>query len=586
MSSRQSSVFKNAFHGMSGFLKRTARFDDLLAKSIPIERGDVGYLVGVSELQAADGAFRKELSLADTSACFRIGQSWAKVQDETVFRQTTLNDENYILFSVDDRFGKSIGFVGLRAFEPFQNELKIVDLVLKSEDARATFSSALRTLAIWAEENLGALKMAVSLEASLSAPQIDLVAGLLAQSGFQKKMSSGVEQAALWQFTHDADRAGSTDILTAGPLISNKEASYALDATRYGWGSEWNKYIKKFDQHFAGYIGTKYALETSSCTGALHIALKALGLGKGDEVIVPEITWVATASAIEYVGATPVFVEVEADSWCMDPKAFEAAITPRTKCVIPVHIYGHPANMEVIAPIARKHGLFIVEDAAPAIGAEINGRKVGTYGDFATFSFQGAKLLVTGEGGALVTSNEELYKRAYAIWDHGRTPGTFWINEIGLKYKMSNVQAAIGLAQIERVDEQIEAKRRIFSWYAEELQGVKGLELARESSWARSIYWMTSMVLDPTCGLTRDEFCARLKAKKIDTRPAFPAISGYPMWKSAGNPIAKRIGDWGINLPSGVCLKEHEVRYVARSIREVLEQQYSLRSSSDRNAQL
>ncbi|RYE73642.1 MAG: DegT/DnrJ/EryC1/StrS family aminotransferase, partial [Myxococcales bacterium] len=329
--------------------------------------------------------------------------------------------------------------------------------------------------------------------------------------------------------------------------------------------------ITRFEREFADYVGRKHAIATSSCTGSLHMSLLALGIGPGDEVIVPDITWVATANAVLYVGATPVFCDVDRETWCMDPVSFERCITPRTKAVMPVHLYGHPAAMHEIMPIARAYGLRVVEDAAPSIGAECNGQRTGTFGDLAGFSFQGAKLLVTGEGGMLVTDDDELYERAKTIADQGRDPSrTFWIQELGWKYKMSNVQAALGLGQIERADELIEMKRRIFRWYEEDLAGVPGVTLAREADYARSIYWMSSITVE---SVERDTLIAELKARNVDTRPVFPAISQYPHWphRQSPQPTAKWVGEQGINLPSGVLLRRDEVRYVANQIREVVE---------------
>ena len=211
-------------------------------------------------------------------------------------------------------------------------------------------------------------------------------------------------------------------ISTAGPSISAREASYALDAAKHGWNGQWSGYLTRLESTFCEYLGVEHALATSSGTGALHLAMAALGIGPGDEVIVPDLTWVASANAVVYAGGTPVFVDVQPDSWCMDPDAFEAAITPRTKAVVPVHLYGHPADMDRIVAIARKHNLFIVEDAAPAIGAECRGRKAGTFGDFAAFSFQGAKLVVSGEGGMLVTSDDDLFERAQLALGPGPRP--------------------------------------------------------------------------------------------------------------------------------------------------------------------
>ena len=222
--------------------------------------------------------------------------------------------------------------------------------------------------------------------------------------------------------------------------------------------------------------------------------------------------------------------------------------------------------------IAREHNLRVVEDAAPSIGAEVLGRRTGSFGDFAAFSFQGAKLAVTGEGGMLVTNDDALYERALSIWDQGRKPGTFWIQSNGLKYKMANTLAAIGLGQLERNDAMVEAKRRIFRWYEEGLAGVPGVKLNREMPWARSIYWMTSLLLDEGASLSRDGLRDALKQRKVDSRPVFPAISQYPIWpvRQAPQPTASRIGERAINLPSGVCLRREEVDYVCRCLRDIL----------------
>jgi perosamine synthetase len=227
--------------------------------------------------------------------------------------------------------------------------------------------------------------------------------------------------------------------------------------------------------------------------------------------------------------------------------------------------------MDAIVAIAREHDLRIVEDAAPSIGAEVAGRRTGGFGDAAGFSFQGAKLLVSGEGGMLVTNDAEVYERARYLWNFGHE-GNFWIGATGWKYRLSNVQAAIGLGQLERADEHIEAKRRIFGWYAEELDGVEGVALAREADWARSIYWMTSIRVNPEWGVSRDELRDALREAGVDSRPVFPAISQYPMWEHRQQPgaVAHAIGAEGVNLPSGVCLRRHQVARVGEAIRDAM----------------
>ena len=324
-------------------------------------------------------------------------------------------------------------------------------------------------------------------------------------------------------------------ILTAGPSITQKEIDYVNDALINGWNENWNSYLLKLENAFKEKFNINNALLTSSCTGAMHMGIKALGISEGDEVIVPELTWVATASVVNYVRATPIFVDVDRKTWTLDPDSFRKSITPKTKAVMPVHLYGHPAKMDEIIAIAKEHNLKILEDAAPAIGAKFMDRYCGTFGDVSTFSFQGAKMMVTGEGGIVLTNNSEVYENIKQYSEHGRSKdpnNTFWIETIGYKYKMSNIQAALGLAQFERINELIECKRKIFSWYEKRLSNLEGISLNKEAKWAKSIYWMTSIFLEKNFGITRNELMQSLKVDGIDTRPVFPTISKYPMWYS------------------------------------------------------
>jgi perosamine synthetase len=362
-------------------------------------------------------------------------------------------------------------------------------------------------------------------------------------------------------------------ILTAGPSITQREIDYVLDAVRTGWNENWNGYLKRFESAFAEYVGVRFAMTTSSCTGALHLGLLAMGIGPEDEVIVPEVSWVATASAVRYCGATPVFTDIDPRTWCMDPASTRSRVTRRTKAIIPVHLYGHPADMTAIRQLARETGLRVFEDAAPAIGATVEGKRVGSLGDCAAFSFQGAKILSTGEGGMFVTNDEHIYERAKTLGDHGRDPHrAFQINEIGYKYKMSNLQAALGLAQLERIEDLVAKKRQIFAWYRARLEAVQELSLNTELPWARNIYWMTSIVLGPDVIHDRDHVMDGLKAGGIDTRPFFPPMSSFPMFRRAemDNPVAYRTSPRGINLPSGHNLTEEQVDRVCRKLLEVL----------------
>lgn len=360
-------------------------------------------------------------------------------------------------------------------------------------------------------------------------------------------------------------------ILTAGPSITRKEIELVTDAVATGWNSNWSYYLNKFETDFKSFVGAPYAMATSSCTGAMHLALKALGVGPGDEVIVPEITWIATASAVTYVGAKPVFCDVDPETWTMDPESVQSNLSSRTKGIMPVHIYGHPCEMEPLYQICEKNNLFILEDAAQSIGATYNGRFTGSLGDAAAFSFQGAKAMVTGEGGILLMKDEELFAKARYYGDHGRDPNkTLFNTSIGYKYKMSNMQAALGCAQMMRINEIVEKKRQIFDWYRIRLEEIEEVSLNAEKPWAKNIYWMTSMVLPKGYKLSREEFCTSLKELNVDSRPVFYPISSFPMFDTQENPVSRYVGTHGINLPSGHNLTEEEVDYVCNSIKEVM----------------
>ena len=362
---------------------------------------------------------------------------------------------------------------------------------------------------------------------------------------------------------------GKKVILTAGPSISSSEAFKTYDAAKRGWNNEWNKYINELENNFAKYIGVKYAISTSSCTGALHIALVSLGISKGDEVIVPDITWVATARVISYLGATPIFADIDKNNWNLDFKSVEKLITKKTKAIIPVHLYGNPVNLEKLKKLSLKYKIKLVEDAAPALGSSYKGRMCGSVGNFSAFSFQGAKLLVAGEGGMLCTNNYSLYKTAKKISNHGRNPNkTFWIDGPGLKYKISNIQAAFASSQLERIDHLILMKRRIFNWYKKYLKNNNYLNLLEEDTNSYSNYWMVSIFLKNNKNNKRDKLIKFLRKHNIDTRPVFNPISEYPIWnrKQKINKTAKLIGYSSLNLPSGTALTEREVIYICTKI--------------------
>jgi len=502
------------------FLKQAENLERLFARCIRLE-GSRGALLPVGPLNHRDD----------------IADDW-------------IDNEGQVAFHVVDCHHAIVGALGLID----RNDGTLALSCLAGAPGNSALGEAVSTLATWAEDTLFIESVVAG---SGGEPQVWKAAGFV----------DGVFQS------HRARTAGQEMILTAGPSISQREAVYALDAAKYGWNMEWSKYLTRFERDFAAFVNTSHAMACSSGTGALTIALTALDIGPGDEVIVPDLTWVATANAVRYVGATPVFADVELDTWNIDAASAESLITPRTKAIMPVHMYGHPARMDAVMAVAKRHGLFVVEDAAPAIGAEWQGQRCGSFGDFAAFSFQGAKLLVTGEGGMLVCNNPDLYQKALKIWDQGRNPSrTFWIDGHGLKYKMANVQAAVGLGQLERCPELVAMKRRIFDWYADGLDGVPGITLNQEVDGAFSIYWMTSLRLDEQARLSRDELGAELKKRQVDTRPVFPAISQYPIWNQSPppQPTALRIGRQAMNLPSGVCLRREQVAYVCSQIRSLL----------------
>lgn len=313
-------------------------------------------------------------------------------------------------------------------------------------------------------------------------------------------------------------------ILYAKPSITEREIRYVNDAITNGWGENCYDYIFKFQDAFKDYLGVEYALSTSSCTGALHISLAAIGIGPGDEVIVPDITWAASVVPITYLGAKPVFVDVLRDSWCIDPDKIAGSITGKTKAIIAVHLYGNLAEMDAIMGIARKYNLFVIEDAAEGLGSEYRNQKAGSIGNIGVFSFHGTKTVTTGEGGMIVTRNKELFEKIKILWDHGRNPVTgkmFWVEEIGYKYKMSNIQAALGLAQIERVKELIDKKREQFYYYREAFSKIDGTAMNPEPDYVKNSFWMPTIIFSKALNINRDNLIQYMKARNIDIRNFF-----------------------------------------------------------------
>lgn len=338
------------------------------------------------------------------------------------------------------------------------------------------------------------------------------------------------------------------------PSISELEVAYVTEAARNGWGPRCYDYLHRFEAGFREHLGVGYAIATSSCTGALHMGLSALGIGPGDEVILPDTGWIASVAPATYLGATPVLVDVLPDSWCLDPARVEAAITPRTRAIVVVHLYGNLGAMDALQEIAERHGIPLVEDAAEAIGSIWHGKRAGSMGRFGVFSFHGTKTLTTGEGGMFVTSDPELYERVLTLSNHGRARGQsrqFWPDVVGFKYKMSNLQAALGCAQLERIEELIARKREIFGIYQRELGSLPGVTLNPEAPGTQNGYWMPTAVFAPETRVRREALIAAFQAADIDGRVFFWPISGLPMFQAQPeNRVAYDLPGRAINLPS------------------------------------
>jgi len=366
-------------------------------------------------------------------------------------------------------------------------------------------------------------------------------------------------------------------IPVAGPWITQKEIDYVTDAVTNAWYGNANCYHERFEAAFANYVGVRHAMALPSCTSAIHLSLLALGVGPGDEVIVPDCTWIASAAPVTYVGASTVFADIDPTTWCLSADAFEACITPRTKAVIPVDLYGNMPNLSAIRAVADRHGIAIIEDAAEAIGSEFQGRKAGSFGDTGVFSFHGSKTLTTGEGGMLVTDRDDIRERALFLRDHGRPPGDrfFHNTEVAWKYKMSSMQAALGLAQLERIDELIERKREIFGWYHGALGDYPGITLNSEAPGSKNTYWMVTAALSAEFGLTKERLMALLSAAGIESRPFFHPLSSIPAFEKQPeaalarkrNHISYRIAPNAVNLPSALNLTEEKVHYVCETLK-------------------
>jgi len=359
-------------------------------------------------------------------------------------------------------------------------------------------------------------------------------------------------------------------IPVAEPDIGEQELKNVMEAVKSGWVSSKGPFIEEFEKSFSSYIGVKCGVATSSGTTALHLALAALGIGRGDKVLVPSLTFIAVANAVTYTGAEPIFIDSHPEYWCIDPSKIKEKIDSQTKAIIVVHLYGHPCDMDEIMHIAKDHKLHVIEDCAEAHGAEYKGRKVGSFGIISCFSFYGNKIITTGEGGMCLTNNEELAEKMRILKDHGMNPNKkYWHDIVGFNYRMTNLQAALGVAQLKKIHLLINRKRQIAITYKKLLQDLSSVTPAPEMPWAQNVYWLYSVLVKKAL---RDKIIGHLERQGIETRPFFHPIHILPPYKrNLTLPVAEELSAKGLNLPSGPRLSENQIEEVVESLKEALE---------------
>lgn len=368
-----------------------------------------------------------------------------------------------------------------------------------------------------------------------------------------------------------ADSCPLSKIHYSKPSITELEVQYTQDAAANGWAEHCYDYIVRFEKDFAQWLGVKHAIATSSGTGALHLALAAVGIGPGDEVILGDINWIASAAPIVHLGAKPVFVDVLEDTWCLDPQKVEEAITPRTKAILPVHLYGSMADIDALLDIGRRHGLLVIEDAAEALGSRWKGgQRAGTMGVCSAFSFHGTKTMTTGEGGMFATNDDELARLVTTLNAAGRAPGQtkqFWSDMLGYKFKMSNIQAALGCAQLSRVEDLIARRREIMQAYRERLSD-RPLALNIEPEGTVNCAWMPTVVANRNLPFNREALLEDMRAHNIDARVFFWPLSMLPMFESKpANEVSYSLYRRAINLPSYHDIREDEIDRVCEIVR-------------------
>ena len=358
--------------------------------------------------------------------------------------------------------------------------------------------------------------------------------------------------------------------------LSSKAKKYVNECLDSGWISEKGPFVDKFSNAFAKYLDIKYAVPTTSGTSALHLAVAAAGIGPGDEVIVTSFTMISPVYAILYTGATPVFVDIQLDTWCMNVDDIEAKITKKTKAILAVHIYGNVIDMDPLIKLAKKYKLLLIEDAAEALGSEYKDRKIGTFGDFSCFSFYANKLVTTGEGGMVVTNDAYYHKRLQILKDMAHSPKKRFLHmELAFTYRMTNLQAAIGLAQLEEIAKNLQKKINIAHIYQKMLTPIAGIQLPVEKPHTKNSYWMFGIVLNKKFGMSRDQMKEKLIKKGIDTRTFFVAMDDQPVLQKMGlinthkYPNSRFVSRSGCYLPSGFGITKRDLKYICETIKDI-----------------
>jgi perosamine synthetase len=381
--------------------------------------------------------------------------------------------------------------------------------------------------------------------------------------------------------TITVNTVGSDDRAKAGriipvcePRLDGNEEKYLMQTVRTNWISSAGSFITDFEKLFAEKVGARCGVACSNGTTALHLALATLGVGPGDEVIVPTFTMIASANAVTYTGAKPVFIDSEPETYNMDVTQLEARLTPRTKVIMPMHTYGHPVDMDPLLALAKQHDLFVLSDAAEAHGAEYKGKPIGGLDDLSTYSFYGNKIITTGEGGMVTTNDPEIARIARNLRDHAFSHERhFWHKYLGFNFRMTNMQAAVGLAQTERFEFLVECRRRNADMYSELLTTVPGLTLPPEKPWAKNVFWMYGILVHPEFGMNRDELRERLARRGIETRTFFIPVHLQPIYfREHGHqrfPVAEMLCERGMYLPSASSLSQADIEFIAQSIKEI-----------------